>query len=269
MLDIACPSNFAPITSALTIGGERFGIHSTKAPYAVGQHKVYPEILRFEVRPGDNGGHEGGADKVELQQASRKRSSAAGRVRHSWAIMIPSGQNFPSDPRVKGEEWLILGQWHATEDTPELGRAQDDSLSPPIAYDFSGGVFRLITRTDANVLQRASRYPVKNIRYTYQNFPRDKWVYFSESIKFGWNGDAAMTLRMDGRVVSKIRFGQSIGYNDLVMPHFNFGIYRNKGYTEPFVALYANQRFSPKPGIRAGRLPDMSSLCEGRRSDAK
>ena len=248
------------------IDGERFKAHSTKAPYAIGRHKLYPEVLRFEVRPGENGGNEAVADKVELQQVRRSRYSDTKIIQHSWAILIPRGQIFPTYPQMKGEDWFILGQWHATEDAPGLGRIQDDSLSPPIAYDFSGGDFKLITRSDDHELQLTSRYPVKNIRYVYKNFSRDKWVVFSENLKFGWRGGAVMTLRIDGHLVFKTPKVQSIGYNDIFMPHFNFGIYRNGGFSSSSVVLYADHRFSSQRRLKAKSLPSLSLLCNGGRN---
>ena len=141
----------------------------------------------------------------------------------SYAFLVEPGP-------VHHNQWLIIGQWHATEDGPRTapGRAPDDALSPPFALNLTDGDRLVITsRTDRAAHQTREHYPAERFEWRDDKpIVRNTWHRVVIHVRFGWQGDGRLQVWIDEKRRVNRKKDYSIGYNDLVGPHWNFGAYR-------------------------------------------
>ncbi|HYD15912.1 MAG TPA: heparin lyase I family protein [Hyphomicrobium sp.] len=196
--------------------------HAADVPYAI--TTPFPGQFRFEVRPGDQWSVDRksgtGAERAEL---SLDKDPVRIDVRYRVSYEIGIEQGAPAD-----STWLVLGQWHATEDKG------DAPSSPPLAFELSGD--DLVIYTQATSEPRHTKNPPPVERARVPGIARDRWYRIEYDVLFNpSHGDLA--VRIDGQPVFAGEI--PIGYADAVGPYFKFGIYRSKS-AERFAVRFRN-----------------------------
>lgn len=192
--------------------------------------------LRFEARPGDF--VEGQIDRVRAElQCTTKEPVSGSDVWVSYATKISVSPEILSTS-------MVLGQFHQTED------AGDFSGYPPFElnlhadglYVYTASVAAAAQPTSYSRTQRAGPIP----------FAQDMWHNIVLRVRFGWSGNAAADVWIDGESVYS-GAGINIGMNDVVGPYFKFGIYyAPQTALQTVVAEYRN--FEIGPDSLAGRV---------------
>jgi hypothetical protein len=241
----------------------------TGTPYSLERNAKNGAIWRFETRSGDRELYDDegvikqgnvGTVHDELQAAHAYTTDGEGTfplgtdLWQAWSFKIAPG------PQSQAY-WCILGQWHATEDSsrtaPERADHPDDALSPPLAIDIKAGdILTVTSRTDADPQQSVKRYPLERFEYrAAEPIVRGVWHAIVVHVRFGYADDGLLDVWLDGKQIVQREDHYSIGFNDHLGPHFNWGIYRGlrrQGDVKdvdpnPFVVEYANMEISQSP----------------------
>lgn len=217
--------------------------------------------FRMELRNGDqigSGGVTADNQKSEIQPAAAYRAGAF-QSPVSFGDDVWQSWSFYLEPRVAplSGDFLIIGQWHATEDGPVTApaRAVDGPWYPPVSFqlaqaadsDFVLGQLFLRLLADPNAqqpsvtIQEEHRYSL-----TAGALQRGVWHNIVTHFVFGFTGNTAIAqVWLDGTQVVNAS-GINIGYNDVRGPHFNWGLYRGYQSNDPNTdaIIYANMETS-------------------------
>lgn len=196
------------LATEFVVAGRKTDAHAAKVPYAVTE--PLPGQLRFEVRAGDRwtGDRARGADSERAELLVRGPVKFGKTYRVSYEMRIEMGPPVTS-------QWLLAGQWHATEDDG------DAPSSPPLAFELHGSDF--VVYTQSTTEPRHAKNPEGIERARVRGILRDRWYRVSYEMRFDpVRGYLKVTL--DGRPI----FAGDIplGYADRIGPYFKLGIYR-------------------------------------------
>lgn len=186
--------------------------------------------FRFELRPGDQwlGDQQNGRDSERAEVVVSGYMPLGRRYRVSYDMMIEPGLPVSS-------QWVVLGQWHASEDPG------DAYSSPPLSFDLDGSDLVL------NTLAEPRPYHVKNPpgveRARIKNLSRGAWHTISYDVAFDPIA-GSLRAKIDGAIVFDGII--PLGFNDLHGPYFKFGIYRSRA-RERMVARYRNIEIATIP----------------------
>lgn len=191
------------------IDGRVVNVHADGgAPYAVtepssGEH-------RFELRPGDRWSLDRGAPRERAELSFDEQPVRFDTLyRVSYEMLIEGNAPVTSD-------WLVVGQWHATEDPGDAGS------SPVLGLALKGRDLTVFTQSQA--AQTHAKNPQAVRRARVRTIARGRWIAISYDVRFNPRL-GALDMRIDGRTVFSGAI--PIGYADVVGPYFKFGIYRS------------------------------------------
>jgi Ca2+-binding RTX toxin-like protein len=148
-------------------------------------------------------------------------------------------------------DWLLLAQLHQAEDVDETGAVLDAAASPPLALQLRGERMEISGRTYADPVTPPSalgeaQWPPKiqlNGQDTMYLDPspivRNQWYSMRFEMTFDYNvaGSGALKVYRDG--VLLVDYTGPLGYNDVVGPYLQLGVYRNQA-PETLAAQFRN-----------------------------
>jgi hypothetical protein len=191
------------------IDGRTVNIHADGAArHAVTEPS--PGEHRFELRADDRWSQDRGAprERAELSfDEEPVRFDTLYRV--SYEMLIEGNAPIASD-------WLVVGQWHATEDPG------DASSSPVLGLALKGRDLTVFTQSTEAAHHAKNPQAVQRARI--KNIARGRWIAIAYDVRFNPRL-GSLDLRIDGRKVFSGAI--PIGYADAVGPYFKFGIYRS------------------------------------------
>lgn len=177
--------------------------------------------MRFEVRQGDYGryGHRN-TDRSEI--SSRKTLEFGRTYRVTYRFMIEPG------PRNTAE-WLVIGQFHQTEDPGERGG------SPPFTVEMTGERMRIVGRYSQQEFTSRSTY--MSLYTDSTDLARGRWYEMKIRVRFDPYGDGLLAVWRDGAQL--VDYYGPLGYADQVGPYWKHGVYR-KTAPENFAVRFSD-----------------------------
>jgi hypothetical protein len=159
---------------------------------------------------------------------------------YRFALLLP--RDFPIE-----DNRLILFQWHGA-DKKYLGEA---ARSPVLAFRYQGGIFSLTMRHSAErIVHDPDAVRSENLLKT-PDFPLGVWNDFVIQARWSFTSDGYVNVWWNGKQV--VRYRGPVGYNDVVGPYVQFGLYRDES-PKTYVA-YISQ-------VRGGLSPDEVGFTE-------
>jgi hypothetical protein len=191
------------------IDGRTVNVHAVKtARHAVTEPS--PGEYRFELRSGDHWSEDRGKPRERAELSFDEAPVRFGTLyRVSYEMLIEGTAPVTSD-------WLVIGQWHATEDPG------DASSSPVLALALKGRDLQVFTQSTEAQHHAKNPPPVQRARI--RNIARNRWLAVAYTVRFDPRR-GSLDLRIDGR--DAFSGAIPIGYADAVGPYFKFGIYRS------------------------------------------
>lgn len=185
--------------------------------------EVGPNHVRFEVHASDNWKKDVGKGRNRAELKAKDTVPFGQDVWFSYQMKIDA-----SGPLTA--RYCILGQFHQT------GDPWDASVSPPFAINLlPNNRLRFVKRYSTD---RVTSSTIDTVMYESAPIERGRWVRVVGHIVFGWQGNGAVQMWLDGRQVVDLP-RTSIGYNDVLGPYWKFGIYRAQS-PETLSVEYAN-----------------------------
>jgi len=165
--------------------------------------------MRFEVRSGDRWRHDGsGRERAEIASYAKLDYGQTYTVRTK--LLVEEG------PRNTAE-WLLLGQFHQTEDAGEAG------VSPPVALEMAGEHLQVVARHTTQAI--TTTWPTTKVLYTdAAPLQRGRWYDLQIEVRFDPFGQGALKVWRDGTEL--VSYAGPLGYNDKIGPYWKNGIYR-------------------------------------------
>ena len=198
-----------------------------------------PGTMRFEVRDGDY--YDSPVRPPEQDDlALGKNRSEIGSLQYmefgrkftlDYDMMIESGAQNDAD-------WMVLAQFHQTDDVDENGNFTDTAASPPLALQLRGERLEISGRFEPNPITTVTPpdiaippydTPTTNAMYLdSQPLPRDTWVNLRFEVIFDYrlDGDGMLKVWKDGVLI--VDYAGPLGYNDQVGPFLKLGLYRKE-----------------------------------------
>lgn len=188
--------------------------------------------MRFEVRGGDK--YAGDLHAVDDKERAEIRS----HKRVAWDQQFNIEFDFKVDYQgTNNAPWLILSQFHATEDEGDF------ATSPPFGLQLIGDKLAVFGYTSKNAVMTQSNQPDKMLFYKdTQDILRDTWYKIKIEIKFDWEGNGFVRVYRDG--VQIVDYKGALGYNDKLGPYMTQGVYRG-ATSEAFSASFRNISMTP------------------------
>ncbi|MFN4172339.1 MAG: heparin lyase I family protein, partial [Pseudorhodobacter sp.] len=143
-------------------------------------------------------------------------------------------------------DWLLLAQFHQTEDTNPDGTLIDAAASPPLALQLRGERLEIVGRTDPNA---ATTVSPPNIQMYLDTNPITRGTFYNIRFEMVFDhapgGAGLLRVFLDG--VQIVDYTGPLGYNDAVGPYAQFGVYRAQA-PETLAAQFRNLSLtSPDP----------------------
>jgi hypothetical protein len=229
----------------LRIGDFAWHQGSARSPQAI-SYDALANVWRFEVRRGEN---EVPANQQSAETRVKDRSELwmLGNTPNSFRQgACVSYDLFLESVPVKQSGWTVLGQWHAVEDPGDV------HLSPVLAAEYDNGTFKILTRSDFSPKQSLPN-KLAIVAYQDSGYPLRQWVKWKYSAVFSTDKPTgSLQVWRDGQqVIDKQNI--AMGYNDKILPRFQFGIYRGGAIDGNAVVYYRNFHISDGVCVRAGR----------------
>ncbi|MDT8326270.1 MAG: heparin lyase I family protein [Roseovarius sp.] len=171
-------------------------------------------------------------------QAQGKNRSEIGTFKHmqfgrlftyEFDVLLEDGPSNTAD-------FLLLAQFHQTEDLDENGNPLDAAASPPLALQLRGDRLEIAARTDPNAITTVSPdklttpgfdTPTTSTMYLDTDpVPRDTWINIRFEMVFDHTGAGELRVYRDG--VQIVDYNGPLGYNDEIGPYLQMGVYRGK-----------------------------------------
>lgn len=180
-------------------------------------------VMRFEVRGGDQHSGDIGTEKERAEIASLKKMNFDRTYTIDYEFMIESGPRNTAD-------FLILGQIHQTEDEGDL------AASPPFSIQMEGERMRVSAYSSNQPIMTV--HPPKMILYDDQtDIQRDRWYKIEIEVRMDPDGLGFVNVSRDG--VQIVSYTGPLGYNDKFGPYWAQGIYRETS-AETYAVNYRN-----------------------------
>ena len=195
-----------------------YELHNAEQPWS---YVSTAGTMRFEVRPGDYGKY--GARNTDRSELASRRTLEFNRTyRVSYKFMVEPG------PRNTAA-WLVIGQFHQTEDPGERGGP------PPFTVEMTGEKMRIVGRHTQQEISSTSTY--MNLYTDSSDIKRGHWYEMKITIRFDPFGDGALAVWRDG--VQLVDYNGPLGYPDQVGPYWKYGVYR-KTAPENFAVRFSD-----------------------------
>ncbi|WP_417525600.1 heparin lyase I family protein [Marinovum sp.] len=192
-------------------------------------------VMRFEVRQ-DDYYDDPALPAAQDDQAQGKNRSEVGSLKH-----MQFGREFTVDfdflleaGPSNSAEFLLLAQFHQTEDEDADGNTIDAAASPPLALQLRGDRLEIAGRTDPNAVTTGTPdkittpgydTPTTNTMYLDTDpIPRDTWINIRFEVVFDHTGGGALKVYRDGALI--VDYSGPLGYNDVIGPYLQMGVYR-------------------------------------------
>lgn len=210
------------VRTRATIGGQDFNFATAGAPWSLQKSEAYPLMQRFSLRSGDHWSRD--VVTSERSEAGQRDRRLPFRVPIwvAYDMLIVDGP--PSTAR-----FLVLGQFHATEDPGET------PWSPPWSLTLANENLQLDLRSSP--LPITPTNPVGDVLIIKRGIPRNAWLRIVAEVTFDWRpgGVGGTKVWINGQLVANVT--RPIGYNDQVAPYWKFGVYRHAA-PEPIDVIY-------------------------------
>lgn len=201
-------------------------------------HATAPDgTHRFEVRDGDY------FDNPYASPATQDQTLGKNRSEIGSLLHLQEGRTFVMEFDVMIEpgaantaDWLVLAQVHQTEDRSPTGEVLDAAASPPLALQLRGETMVISGRTDPNARTTASP-PTMELFVDTAPIQRGVWYGLRFEMVFDDAVGADGHLRVWCNGIQIVDYNGPLGYNDLVGPYMQFGIYREAA-PEHFAAQF-------------------------------
>ena len=189
--------------------------------------KALDGTQRFEVRAGDffDSPHAAPTEQDEALDKNRSEVSSYLHLQEGrtfvmeFDVMIEPGA-------VNTADWLVLAQLHQTEDRSATGTVLDAPVSPPLALQLRGETMVIVGRTEPDAITTVSPATMDLFVDT-APIQRGVWYGLRFEMVFddasGGNGQ----LRVWRNGAQIVDYEGPLGYNDLVGPYMQFGVYRD------------------------------------------
>lgn len=195
---------------------------------------------RFEVQgndyysstsiPIDQSDEAQGKNRSELVTLQKLQEGRA--FTFDFDFMVESGATNTAD-------WLLLAQFHQTEDIAPDGTLIDTAAaSPPLALQLRGERLEIVGRVDQNA---ATTVSPPNIQMYLATDPIIRGQFYNIRFEMVFDdatgGDGMLRVFLDG--VQIVDYSGPIGYNDAIGTYAQFGVYREQS-PETFAAQFRN-----------------------------
>ncbi|RVT80648.1 hypothetical protein DXV76_21040, partial [Rhodobacteraceae bacterium CCMM004] len=201
-------------------------------------------IMRFEVRDGDYYNAPPNADPFNDVALDRNRSEVGSmRALTNERLFTLEFDFLVESGAQNNAAWLSLVQFQRTEDRNADGDPVEVTLGPPLSIGMRGEYLTVSGRTDPNAVTTGLPPAISlngHNELMYQSstpLTRDAWHSVKLEVIFDSdpNGKGMLKITIDGQVV--VDYQGPIGYNDLVGPYLQLGVYR-AATTETMAAQY-------------------------------
>ncbi|UYV37195.1 heparin lyase I family protein [Rhodobacteraceae bacterium D3-12] len=195
------------------------------------------DIRRFEVRQDDFYDNPN-TDPAQDDESQGKNRSEIGSLKSmqfgreftvEFDFLLEAGPSNSAD-------FLLLAQFHQTEDRDEDGNTLDAAASPPVALQLRGDRLEVSARTDPNEITTGTPdrivvpgydTPTTSTMYIDSDpVPRDTWINIRFEVVFDYNGEGELRVYRDDVMI--VDYNGPLGYNDDVGPYLQMGLYRGK-----------------------------------------
>ncbi|RYG97548.1 MAG: hypothetical protein EON58_09485, partial [Alphaproteobacteria bacterium] len=201
----AMTNYFDTVKSSLQNAGEAWSFKETNSGG--------DEVLRFEVRPGDN---------WRSADGSKERSEVSSGEKLDFNKTYVLSYKFMIEPGAKStQDNVKIGQLHGTPDAKD-----STNLGPIFALQLQGEKLRIVTRWDADAVT-TDRVDDHFIYTDKKDMTRGHWYDIKIVFRLDPHGNGLLDVYRDG--VQLVHYTGPLGYNDAVGPYWKEGIYRAAG----------------------------------------
>jgi len=202
---------------------------------------------RFEVRGDDYYTSPGitGADTDEAQGKNRSEIVTLQKLQEGRAFVFDF--DFMVEPGATNTaDWLLLAQFHQTEDTDADGNLLDAAASPPLALQLRGERLEIVGRTDPNAVTTSSP---DNISMFLDTNPITRGQFYNIRFEMVFDdevgGEGMLRVFLDGVMI--VDYTGPLGYNDAIGTYAQFGVYREQAPETIAVQFRDISLTSPEP----------------------
>ena len=202
---------------------------------------------RFEVRGGDyySSPDIPAADSDAVLGKNRSELVTLQKLQEGRAFVFDFDFMVETGARNTAD-WLLLAQFHQTEDTAADGTLLDAAASPPLALQLRGERLEIVGRTDPNAQTTTSPDNIQMYLAT-DPITRGKFynIRFEMIFDDALRGEGMLRVYLDDVLI--VDYKGPLGYNDAVGTYAKFGVYRESA-PEAFAAQFRNLSLtSPEP----------------------
>jgi Ca2+-binding RTX toxin-like protein len=212
------------------------------------------DTMRFEVRGGDYYDNPLAPPELDDEAQGKNRSEISSLKYTQYGRKFTLDFDFQVESgAANNAPWLLLAQFHQTEDKNPDGSSKDGPASPPFAVQMRGERLEITGRTDPNPVTLSTperiavppyNTPATNTLYLDSNpLPRDTWINLRIEIVFDYNVGGSGMLKVWRDNVQIVDYSGPIGYNDTVAPYLQMGVYRG-ATSETFAAQFRDVTYT-------------------------
>lgn len=195
---------------------------------------------RFEVRDGDYYVNPRGTDPDSDEAQGKNRSELVTLQKLQEGRAFTFDFDFMVEPGASNTaDWLLLAQFHQTEDIAADGTLLDSAAaSPPLALQLRGERLGIVGRADQNASTVVSP---PNIQMYLADDPIVRGQFYNIRFEMVFDdaigGEGRLRVFLDG--VQIVDYSGPLGYNDAIGAYAQFGVYREQS-PEAFAAQFRN-----------------------------
>ncbi|MBB4064729.1 heparin lyase I family protein [Gellertiella hungarica] len=223
--DLSSSDFVADTRAGIIVDGKTMFLQIDRVPWAF--TVVAPNVHRFELRQGDQGGVEASPHRLHRCEIVAMDVPAKGtELWQAYSVMLEPGNPFS----VNGQ--CYINQWHGYDSEVGYGRA------PPLSFDYGNNQFRIWSRSDASI-DPVTLWGTDVLQYSAASPARDVYTNFVINVKFASSG--FLRVWMNGTQI--VNYTGPIGYyNDTNGTYPQWGIYARQAPDTP-VARIANMEW--------------------------
>jgi len=181
-----------------------YDLHNVGKSYS---YSANGDTMRFEVRQGD---HIYGNSNTERSEIKTDETFQFGQTyTFSWKLMVEPGAKNTAD-------WLVLTQFHATEDPGEGG------TNALLSIEMNGERMQITGRYAKEAITTKNTF--MKLYTDSSDLVRGRWYDMKMTVKFDPFGGGSLDVWRDG--VQLVDYNGPLAYNDKVGPYLKQGVYR-------------------------------------------
>ena len=200
-------ASLSQTANQLSLGGQLYWVQDAARNWSLTSPS--PDVLRFEVRPGDVWTYADGA--------SKERSEISGTTNYATGTEIDVHYGFQIEPgAANNAAWTVVGQFHqdaATGGSPPFAVSLDgEQMAIRVGFsDAAGAPVQETVYLDPTPIQRGRVYDIR------------------VAVTFDPKGNGALVVWRDG--VEIVDYRGALGYTGQTSTYFKEGIYRSASST--------------------------------------